>query len=46
MVKLRHKDKAVRCRLFVVPGDSPAIWGVLDIELVKVQQLTGNFTPR
>ena len=31
-VKLRGKDKGVRCRFFVVPGDGPAFFGIPDIK--------------
>ena len=33
-VQLRHKEKIARCRIFVVPGDSPALLGMPDIELL------------
>ena len=35
-VRLRHKDKIAICRLFVVPGDGPALLGMSDIELLGI----------
>ena len=32
-MKLRHKDKVVRCRFFVVPGYTQALLGIPEIEL-------------
>ena len=31
-VWLKHKDKVIRSRLFLVPGNSPVLLGLLDIE--------------
>ena len=39
-VKLRHKDKAARCRIFVVTGDGPALLGMPDIELLVILKIT------
>ena len=54
-VKLRHKDKDARCRLFVVAGDGPLFLGMPDIELLDILKImcnvkgtnmhTGNLTP-
>ena len=38
-VWLRHKDKVVRCRFFVVTGTSPALLGKLDIELLELLKI-------
>ena len=38
-VKLRHKDKCVRCRFFVVSGDIPVLLGMLDIELLSILRM-------
>ena len=55
-VQLRYKDKAVRCRFFVVPGDGPALVGMLGIKLLGLlkiacqvldqQQADRNFNPQ
>ena len=37
-VWLKHKDKVVRCRLFVVPGDIPALLGMSDIKLFGISE--------
>ena len=39
-VILRHKDKIAKCRLFVVPGDGPALLGIPDIELLGIVKIT------
>ena len=39
-VKLRHKDKSVKCRFFVVPGDGPALLGMPDIALLSILGIT------
>ena len=31
-VKIRLKDRVVRCKFFAVPGDSPAVLGIPDME--------------
>ena len=36
-VKLRHK--VARCRFFVVPGNSPALLGMHDIELLGILRI-------
>ena len=33
-VNMRHKDKVARCRITVVPGDSPALLDMPDMELL------------
>ena len=35
-VKIRHKDKCVKCRLFVIPDDGSALLGMSDIELLSI----------
>ena len=50
------KGKFARCRYFIVPGDSPALLGILDIELLgilmimcelaKINRQAGNSTFR
>ena len=39
-VKLRHKDKCVKYRFCVVPGDCPALLGMLDIEQLYILRIT------
>ena len=39
-VKLRHENKCVRCRFFVVPGNGPALLGIPDIELLSILRIT------
>ena len=39
-VRLRHKDKDTKCRIFVVSADSPALWGMLDINLLNILMIT------
>ena len=39
-VKLRHKDKSVKCRFFVVPGDGQALLGMPDIRLLSIIGIT------
>ena len=39
-VRLRHKDKIARCRFFIVPGDSPVLLGMPDLELLDVLKIT------
>ena len=34
-IKLRHKDKCIKCRFFVIPDDCPALIGMPDIELLS-----------
>ena len=36
----RHIDKIVKCRFFVVPGDCPALLGMLDIEVLGILKIT------
>ena len=36
---LRHTDKGIRFRSFVVPGDSPALLGMPDIELLSLLKI-------
>ena len=38
-VRLRHKDKNVKCRFFVVPGDILTLLGMPDIELVNILKI-------
>ena len=38
-VQLRHKDKVVRCRFFVVLGIGPALLGMPDIELLVLLKI-------
>ena len=46
LARLRHKDNIARCRLFVVPGDGPALLampallGMPDNELVVILKIT------
>ena len=35
-VKLRHKGKIARCRLFLVPGDGPVLLGMPDKEFLGI----------
>ena len=35
-VKLRHKDKVVRCKFFVLPRDGPVLLGMPDKELLGI----------
>ena len=35
-VKMRHNDKCVECRFFVMPGDGPALLGMPDVELFGI----------
>ena len=35
-VKIRHKEKCANCRLFVVPGDYPALLGMPDTEPLSI----------
>ena len=39
-VKIRHKNKCVKYRFFVVPGDSPIMLGMPDIELLNILRIT------
>ena len=39
-VKLRHKDKVVRCRFFVVLGDGSVLLEMPDIELLGILKIT------
>ena len=34
--KIRHNDKCVKCRFFVVPGDGPTFLGMQDIEMLGI----------
>ena len=47
-VRLRHKDKTAQFRFFVVPGDDPALLGILKImgEAWEVIGQIGNSTLR
>ena len=38
-VKLWQKDYIVKCKFFVVPGDSPVLLGMLDIELLDTLKI-------
>ena len=38
-VRLRHKDKFARCRLFVLPGHSPALLDMPDIKLLDLVKI-------
>ena len=38
-VWLKHKDNVVRCRFFVVPGNGPALLGMLDTELLELLKI-------
>ena len=38
-VRLRHKDKIAKCRLFLVPGDAPVLQGMPDIELLDILKI-------
>ena len=42
LVRLRHKDKVVRCRFFVVSGDGPVLLGMPDIKLLGLLNKTCN----
>ena len=35
-VRSKHKDNANKCMFFVVPGDSPALLGLPDIEMLDI----------
>ena len=35
-VKLRHKDKSMKCRFFLVYGEGPALLGMPDIKLLNI----------
>ena len=35
-----HKDKVVKCIFFLVPGNSPALLGMLDIEVFGILRIT------
>ena len=35
-LKIRHNAKCGQCRFFVVPGDSPTLLGMPDIELLSI----------
>ena len=39
-VKLRHKDKSVKCRFFVEPGDVQVLHGMPDIKLLSILRAT------
>ena len=39
-VKLRHEDECVKCRFFVVSGDSLALFWMQDIELLNILRIT------
>ena len=39
-VRLRHKDKTAKCRFFVVPGGSPVLLRMSDIELLDILKTT------
>ena len=38
-MRLGHKGKTARYRFFVVPGDGPALQGMLDIELLVILKI-------
>ena len=33
--QLKHKERVVRCRFFIIPGNSQALLGMLDIEMLE-----------
>ena len=35
-IRLKHKGKTAKCRLFLVPGDSPVQLGMPDIEVLNI----------
>ena len=35
-VNIKHNDKCVKCRFFVVPGDGPVLIGIPDIHLLGI----------
>ena len=35
LVKIRQINKCVKCTFLIVPGDDPALHGMLDIELLR-----------
>ena len=39
-VKLKYRNKLVRCRFFVVPGDSPVVIGMPVIKLLGIMKIT------
>ena len=39
-VKSGNKDKSVKCRFFVVPGDVTALFEMTDIELLSILRIT------
>ena len=39
-VNLRHKDKIIKCRLFVVAGYGPTLLGMLVIEVLSTLKIT------
>ena len=41
-MKLRHKNKVARYRFFVVPGDSPALLGMPNLELLGILKVMSN----
>ena len=40
IVRLRHEDRTAKCRFFVVPGDSPSLLGMMDIEVLRYSEDT------
>ena len=38
-VKLRYKDKFIKCRIFVVPGDGLALLGMPDAEVLDILRI-------
>ena len=39
LIQIRHKDKGSRCRFFVLPGDSPELLEMHDIELLGLLKI-------
>ena len=39
-VKLKHKNKYIKCSFFVLPGDGPVLLGMSDIELLSILRIT------
>ena len=41
-ITIRHKENHKLCRFFVVPGDSPAVSGIPEIEIVGILSVKCN----
>ena len=39
IVRLRHRGKTVKCRIFVVTGDGPVLLWMPDIELLDILKI-------